>query len=71
MLRELFRQAHLFRACLQNTWHAGPLFKGHSHMDFYNLELADTYLNDHDTHDYKRFQGMEFELEDAEHMEQV
>lgn len=24
------------------TWHAGPHFADHEHMDFYNLELADT-----------------------------
>lgn len=24
------------------TWHAGPHFDSHPHMDFYNLELADT-----------------------------
>lgn len=30
------------------TWHAGPLFNGES-IDFYNLELSDTNINDFDT----------------------
>ena len=29
------------------TWHAGPHFEGPQHMDFYNLELADTNQVDH------------------------
>ncbi|MBD2040052.1 ureidoglycolate lyase [Microcoleus sp. FACHB-672] len=30
------------------TWHAGPYFD-HEFVDFYNLELSDTNINDHDT----------------------
>lgn len=35
----------------QGTWHAGPLFEEDS-MAFYNLELSDTNVVDHNTHDY-------------------
>jgi hypothetical protein len=34
------------------TWHAGPFFDGVGHLDFYNLELADTNVVDHNTHKY-------------------
>jgi ureidoglycolate hydrolase len=34
----------------KGTWHAGPLFSGPDHIDFYNLELKDTNLVDH--HNY-------------------
>nr|XP_004496337.1 uncharacterized protein LOC101509929 isoform X1 [Cicer arietinum]XP_004496338.1 uncharacterized protein LOC101509929 isoform X1 [Cicer arietinum] len=34
------------------TWHAGPLFKSDT-MDFYNLELSDTNVVDHTTHNFK------------------
>ncbi len=30
------------------TWHAGPYFEA-DFIDFYNLELSDTNINDHDT----------------------
>ena len=33
------------------TWHAGPLFEG-SERSFFNLELHDTNVVDHNTHDY-------------------
>ncbi|KAI8463540.1 MAG: RmlC-like cupin domain-containing protein [Monoraphidium minutum] len=32
------------------TWHAGPFFKDVEFLDFYNLELADTNVVDHNTH---------------------
>jgi len=32
------------------TWHAGPFFEGVDHLDFYNLELSDTNVTDHNTH---------------------
>lgn len=31
-------------------WHAGPFFDGVDGMDFYNLELSDTNVTDHNTH---------------------
>jgi len=37
----------------QATWHAGPFFSDGQHMDFYNLELADTNVVDHHSHVYK------------------
>lgn len=36
----------------EGTWHAGPLFDNADHMDFYNLELSDTNVVDHNTHAY-------------------
>jgi hypothetical protein len=29
------------------TWHAGPLFTSPAHIDFYNLELSETNVTDH------------------------
>eukprot|EP00899_Mesostigma_viride_P008687 jgi/Mesvir1/1781/Mv08178-RA.1 len=43
------------------TWHAGPLFDGVDHMDFYNLELADTNVVDHTNHDFAK-DGYVFEI---------
>jgi hypothetical protein len=34
------------------TWHSGPYFH-EPERDFYNLELSDTYVIDHDTKDYR------------------
>ena len=48
------------------TWHAGPLFDNANEMDFYNLELADTNVVDHNTHVYKKTDNLNFELIDAE-----
>lgn len=48
----------------KGTWHAGPLFDGHTHMDFYNLELSDTNVVDHNTHDYKKSQSIQYEVVD-------
>ncbi|KXZ43895.1 hypothetical protein GPECTOR_78g83 [Gonium pectorale] len=46
------------------TWHAGPLFSEPEAMEFYNLELCDTNVTDHNTHDYRKRNGMEFIVED-------
>lgn len=43
------------------TWHAGPYFEGDM-IDFYNLELSDTNLVDHDTCNLRSTYGMEFEI---------
>jgi ureidoglycolate hydrolase len=43
------------------TWHAGPYFD-HEFVDFYNLELADTNVVDHFTHDFLQNQQLEFEM---------
>lgn len=43
------------------TWHAGPYFE-QDFIDFYNLELSDTNINDHDTCDLSTLYGIEFEI---------
>jgi ureidoglycolate hydrolase len=43
------------------TWHAGPYFD-HAVVEFYNLELADTNITDHDTCNLRTAYGVEFEL---------
>ncbi|HIK28371.1 MAG: ureidoglycolate lyase [Oscillatoriaceae bacterium SKW80] len=43
------------------TWHAGPYFD-HDFVDFYNLELSDTNINDHDTCDLLTTYNVEFEI---------
>lgn len=43
------------------TWHAGPYFD-HEFVDFYNLELADTNVVDHFTHDFSQSHQLEFEF---------
>ncbi|MEH2460711.1 ureidoglycolate lyase [Nostoc sp.] len=45
----------------QGTWHAGPHFD-HEAVDFYNLELADTNVVDHFTHDFLKSHQLEFEM---------
>ncbi|WP_225913886.1 ureidoglycolate lyase [Leptolyngbya ohadii] len=41
------------------TWHAGPYFDLES-IDFYNLELSDTNITDHQTCDLRATYGLEF-----------
>lgn len=43
------------------TWHAGPLMDDGASVAFYNLELSDTNVVDHQTHVYAR-DGQRFEL---------
>lgn len=43
------------------TWHAGPYFK-QDFVDFYNLELSDTNLTDHQTCHLIEVYGVEFEI---------
>lgn len=43
------------------TWHAGPYFDA-SYVDFYNLELSDTNLTDHETCDLLRCYHRELEI---------
>eukprot|EP00958_Prasinococcus_capsulatus_P016284 scaffold1789_cov375-Prasinococcus_capsulatus_cf.AAC.22 len=45
------------------TWHAGPLFEGAEDMDFYNLELADTNVVDHNTHVFSEQDNVVFQVE--------
>lgn len=43
------------------TWHAGPYFE-QDFIDFYNLELSNTNVVDHFTHDFKVSDQLEFEI---------
>lgn len=43
------------------TWHAGPYFDGEA-VDFYNLELSDTNVTDHFSHDFLESHNLEFEI---------
>lgn len=43
------------------TWHAGPYFE-HEIVEFYNLELADTNVVDHFTHNFLKSHQLEFEI---------
>lgn len=43
------------------TWHAGPYFE-HEFVEFYNLELSDTNIVDHFTHDFLENSRLEFEI---------
>ncbi|MBD2460246.1 ureidoglycolate lyase [Oscillatoria sp. FACHB-1407] len=43
------------------TWHAGPYFD-QAFVDFYNLELSDTNITDHDTCNLLQQHGLEFEI---------
>ncbi|XP_074286744.1 uncharacterized protein LOC141611969 [Silene latifolia] len=45
------------------TWHAGPLFLSEA-MDFYNLELSDTNVVDHTTHNFSKDNGVVFVIEE-------
>ncbi|GMH43869.1 hypothetical protein BSKO_11803 [Bryopsis sp. KO-2023] len=46
------------------TWHGGPLFDS-DQMDFYNLELSDTNVVDHNTHVYSKSDSLEYVIEDS------
>ena len=43
------------------TWHAGPYFEA-PYVDFYNLELSDTNIRDHDTCNLLTTYAVEFEI---------
>lgn len=45
----------------KGTWHAGPYFD-EPVMDFYNLELSDTNVSDHFTHDFLVSHQLQFEI---------
>ncbi|KAJ1424886.1 Ureidoglycolate lyase domain superfamily [Sesbania bispinosa] len=47
----------------RGTWHAGPLFKADA-MDFYNLELSNTNVIDHTTHNFKKDNGVVFSIDE-------
>lgn len=55
---------HCFVMLAVGTWHAGPYFT-HPSVHFYNLELSDTNLTDHQTcHLGQRF-GLTFDIKGA------
>ena len=43
------------------TWHAGPYFD-HDFVDFYNLELSDRNVTDHNTYDFRQVGNMEWRI---------
>jgi ureidoglycolate hydrolase len=43
------------------TWHAGP-YIDHEFADFYNLELSDTNVVDHFSHDFLKSHNLTFEM---------
>ncbi len=43
------------------TWHAGPYFES-DFVDFYSLELNDTNIVDHCTHNFLKSHQLEFEI---------
>lgn len=43
------------------TWHAGPYFD-QDYIDFYNLELSNTNIVDHFTHNFIQSHNLEFEI---------
>ncbi|MFM9265271.1 ureidoglycolate lyase [Tychonema sp. BBK16] len=43
------------------TWHSGPYFDA-DFIDFYNLELSDTNIVDHFSHDFVISHNLEFEI---------
>ncbi|XP_021744275.1 uncharacterized protein LOC110710302 [Chenopodium quinoa] len=45
------------------TWHAGPLFVQGA-MDFYNLELTNTNVVDHTTHNFRQENGVQFVIDE-------
>lgn len=52
---------HCFIKLNLGTWHAGPYFEDEL-IDFYNLELSDTNINDHETCNLLESNGTEFEI---------
>lgn len=56
---------HCFIKLEVGTWHAGPYFT-HPQVTFYNLELSDTNLTDHQTCNLARTFGLTFTLTWAE-----
>ncbi|MGQ9838703.1 MAG: ureidoglycolate lyase [Cyanobacteriota bacterium] len=44
------------------TWHAGPCFDHEEFIDFYNLELSDTNITDHETVNLLQTYNLEFQI---------
>lgn len=43
------------------TWHSGPYFDD-KFVNFYNLELSDTNINDHETYNFGKNENLELEI---------
>lgn len=63
-LKAFHIQGDCFIKLNQGTWHAGPYFD-HDFVDFYNLELADTNINDHFSYSFLANQGVEWLIVDS------
>ncbi len=60
-LRAFHIPGHCFIKLEVGTWHAGPYFT-HPSVTFYNLELSDTNLTDHQTCNLAQTFGLSFTL---------
>ena len=62
----VFRVApHTFVKLHRGTWHAGPLWPGtDAQRTFYNLELADTNVVDHNTHVFSEVDDIVYDVMD-------
>eukprot|EP01025_Chloroclados_australasicus_P063581 TRINITY_DN8419_c2_g1_i1.p1 TRINITY_DN8419_c2_g1~~TRINITY_DN8419_c2_g1_i1.p1 ORF type:complete len:203 (-),score=18.19 TRINITY_DN8419_c2_g1_i1:242-850(-) len=61
---EAFKIPHgAFIKLEKGTWHAGPYFQQGEEMNFYNLELKDTNIVDHNTVDFNEY-GLNFKIVD-------
>ncbi|MBD2232046.1 ureidoglycolate lyase [Phormidium tenue] len=60
-IRALHIPGDCFIKLAVGTWHAGPYFC-HPTVNFYNLELSDTNITDHQTCNLAREFGVEFEI---------
>ena len=54
-------QGDCFIKLERGTWHAGPYFDGQV-VDFYNLELSDTNITDHQTCNLTTAYSLEYEI---------
>jgi ureidoglycolate hydrolase len=60
-IRAFYIPGNCFIKLEVGTWHAGPYFS-HPAVNFYNLELSDTNITDHQTCNLAREFGLEFEI---------
>jgi ureidoglycolate hydrolase len=60
-LRAFLIPGNCFIKLAAGTWHAGPHFDD-EFIDFYNLELTDTNINDYHACNLKALYGWEFEI---------
>lgn len=52
---------HCFIKLDVGTWHAGPYFDD-QFVDFYNLELSDTNINDYEIYNFRKNNNLELEI---------